>query len=63
MSLRISSLILGLTLSGAAFGKETPDLSLEPCINGQVSATGSHATQLQEDQALINVRTVAKQAD
>jgi hypothetical protein len=46
----LSAAALALVLSaGSALAA---DLSLEPCINGSVSATGTYATQAEEDKAL-----------
>jgi hypothetical protein len=50
------TLILTLTLIAApltAIGSPEEDFSLEPCINGSVSASGQYATQALEDAAII----------
>jgi hypothetical protein len=49
----ISSILAGLFgLANAALATETGDPNaLEPCINGQVSASGLYPTQAEEDAA------------
>ncbi len=51
--------ILGslFALASAAIASETVDPhALEPCINGQVSASGLYPTQAEEDAALALLR-------
>ncbi len=43
-----------IALTSAALA--TDDLALEPCIDGGVSAMGTHATQYEEDLAQIDDR-------
>jgi hypothetical protein len=51
MSTKLVPVALGL-LAFSSFGRELPvdDHSLEPCINGAVSASGVFPTQVMEDQ-------------
>lgn len=44
-----------MLVGGAAFASSGVDLSLEPCINGGVSARGLFATQAQEDRYFANL--------
>ena len=51
------SYLLPIIASGTLFAtavsanEKEPDLSLEPCINGSVSAAGTHLSQSHEDAA------------
>lgn len=47
----LALLTLVLLGSGPAFGAEPTEEELEPCINGAVSASGSFASQEQENAA------------
>jgi hypothetical protein len=42
--------VFAFSVSAADTGSVEPDLSLEPCINGAVSASGTFPTQAMEEQ-------------
>jgi hypothetical protein len=45
----VAAILAVMAVGGTAFASSTPDLSLEPCINGGVSARGLFASQAEED--------------
>jgi hypothetical protein len=57
------ALPLGLLLSGAvaSVSADDGDYSLEPCINGGVSASGLYASQADEDRAERAARIASAQ--
>jgi hypothetical protein len=53
ITLNTALLIASMGATGAVLAAEqVPNLSLEPCMNGGVSASGLYASQAEEDAAL-----------
>jgi hypothetical protein len=55
LSLGLLLSLLGANVHAGAYENE----SLEPCINGQVSASGLYPTQAQEDRARRDKKSMA----
>ena len=54
---KILILTAGMFISASAWAAtDVSSMALEPCINGEVSATGAYETQYLEDKSMKSVR-------